>query len=276
MTQQALLHTYVTSSCSASWGCWGGKTGGLSIHNGTGSSILADCIGQPNLGNGPLSIGLAGIVYGANGVCHHMANRILSAANIELPLTFAQIRLSRFTYRGGAFGRNLPAQPVDDQWPDRQIACKTPPSSRQSPGSVGPSDVSGNLSFSRRSGLMSFGTGGHGDPDPRSELSALIEAAGLGHPIGRQKLDELLEIQASLHANQEQLAGWLLGKKITKTEYVAKLDTVMKEAARAGEKVLGFDDFHKVFGEFSVQSILDVKAFVGGGADGDGGGFFAR
>jgi len=121
---------------------------------------------------------------------------------------------------------------------------------------------------------MSFGTGGHDDPDPRSELSALIEAAGLGHPIGQQKLDELLKIQAGLHAKQKQLAGWLLGKKITKTEYVAKLDAIMKEAARAGEKVLGFDDFHKVFGEFSVQSILDVKAFVGGGADGDG--FFAR
>jgi hypothetical protein len=74
---------------------------------------LADCIAQPNVGTGLLSLGLAGIVYGVNGVCHQMANRILSAANIELPLTFAQIRASRFTYRGGAFGRNLPGQPVD-------------------------------------------------------------------------------------------------------------------------------------------------------------------
>jgi hypothetical protein len=273
MTQQTLLHTYVTSSCGASWGCWGGNTGGLSIHNGTGSSILADCIGQPNVGTGLLSFGLAGIVYGINGVCHQMANRILSAANIELPLTFPQIRASHFTYRGGAFGRNLPGQPVGDQWPARQAACKKPPSSRQSPGSMGPSEVSGNLSFSRGSSLMSISTGAHDDPDPRSELSALIEAASLGHPIGNQKLEALLKIQENLRASQEQLAQWLLKKKITKTEYVAKLDTIMRESARAGEEVLGFDDFHKVFGEFSVQSILDAKAFVGAG---DGGGFFAR
>jgi len=120
---------------------------------------------------------------------------------------------------------------------------------------------------------MSFSTGAHDDPDPRSELSALIEAASLSHPIGSQKLEALLKIQEDLRANQEQLARWLLLKRITKTEYVAKLDTVMREAALAGEEVLGFDDFHKVFGEFNVQSVLDVKAFVGGS---DGGGFFAN
>jgi hypothetical protein len=120
---------------------------------------------------------------------------------------------------------------------------------------------------------MSIKTGMHDDPDPRSELFALIEAASLSHPIGEQKLKALLKIQENLRASQEQLAQWLLVKKITKTEYVAKLDTVMRENARAGEEVLGFDDFHKVFGEFSVQSILDVKAFVGAT---DGGGFVAH
>jgi hypothetical protein len=272
MTQQTVLHTYVTSSCGASWGCWGGNTGGLSIHNGTGSSILADCIGQPNVGTGLLAVGLAGIVYGINGVCHQMANRILSAANIALPLSYAQIRASHFTYRGGGFGRNLPGQPVDDQWPARQSTCKTLPS-RQSQGSVGPSEVSGNLSFSKGSGLMSFSAGAHDDSDPRSELSALIEAASLSRPVGDQKLEDLLKIQENLRISQEQLARWVLRKKITKHEYVAKLEIAMKEATRAGEEVLGVDDFHKLFGEFSVQSIIDMNAFVGAG---DAGGFFAR
>ncbi len=120
---------------------------------------------------------------------------------------------------------------------------------------------------------MSFSTGAHDDPDPRSELSALIEAASLGHPVGDQKLEALLKIQEDLHASQQQLARWLLVKKITKADYVAKLDAVMKEAALAGEKVLGFDDFHKVFGEFGIQSILDTNVFIGGH---DGGGFFVH
>jgi hypothetical protein len=270
MTQQRILHTYVTSSCGASWGCWGGYQGGLNIRHGTGSSILADCIGQPNVGPGFLSRGIAGIVYGVNGVCHQMANRILSVANIELPLGFAQIRASRFTYRGGAFGRNLPGQPIDDQWPGRQIACKRPPLPSSS-GSVGPSGSSGNLSSSRWSGLMSSITGANDDSDPRSELFALIEAASLGHTIAHQKLEALLEVQENLRANQEQLAQWLIAERISKLDYVAKLDAAMQETARAGEEILGFEDFHRVFGDFNVDSIIDVKAFVG-----DGGALFAR
>lgn len=115
MTQQAILHTYVTSSCGASWGCWGGNTGGSSVCYGTGSSILADCIAEPNTGVGYLARGLGGVVYGVNGVCHHMANRIISAASIELPLNFPQVRAMRALYRGGAYGRNLPGQPIYDQ-----------------------------------------------------------------------------------------------------------------------------------------------------------------
>jgi hypothetical protein len=120
---------------------------------------------------------------------------------------------------------------------------------------------------------MSSSTSGHSDPDPRSELYALIEAASLSHPVGRQKVEALLEIQEKLRSDQERLAQWLSAKRINKTEFIAKLDTVMKETARAGEKILGFDDFHKVFGEFSVQSVVDAKSFVGAGDDG---GFFVR
>ena len=86
---------------------------------------------------------------------------------------------------------------------------------------------------------MSFSTGANDDPNPRSELYALIEAASLGHPVGNQKLEALLQIQENLRASQEQLARWLLVKKITKAEYIARLDTVMKETARAGEASIG-------------------------------------
>ncbi len=82
--QQTIVHTYVRSSCGASWGCWGGSTGGVRVCNGTGSSKEADCISQRG----------AGILYGVNGVCHQTANRILSPANIAIPLTIVQVRSS--------------------------------------------------------------------------------------------------------------------------------------------------------------------------------------
>jgi hypothetical protein len=67
---QTIFHTYVKSSCGASWGCWGGTTGGISICGGTGSSVEADCIdGKDD----------AGILYYITGVCHQIANRILGA-----------------------------------------------------------------------------------------------------------------------------------------------------------------------------------------------------
>ena len=112
---------------------------------------------------------------------------------------------------------------------------------------------------------MSFGTAGNGYPDPRSELSALIEAADLGHPIDDRVLDALVDMQATLHARQEELAQMLLVKKISRNEYVSNLDGIMREAARVGEHLLGFDDFHKVFGEFRVHNMVDVKTFVAGG-----------
>lgn len=109
---------------------------------------------------------------------------------------------------------------------------------------------------------MSFGTAGHDEPDRRSEICALIEAAGLSRPVDCRALDELVEMQATLHARQEELAQMFLVSKISRKDYASQLDSIMTDAARAGERVLGFDDFHKVFGDFSVQDMIDVNMFV--------------
>lgn len=73
---KAADHTYVTCGTDMkSWGCWGGKTGGKNINQGTGSTKRADAIAQPNE--------KAGIKrYLIDGVCHQAANRILLPAKI--------------------------------------------------------------------------------------------------------------------------------------------------------------------------------------------------
>lgn len=71
-------HTYVQCGTGAkAWGCWGGKTGGTFLRQGTGSTKRADAIAESNE--------RAGITcYLINGVCHQAANRILLPARITV------------------------------------------------------------------------------------------------------------------------------------------------------------------------------------------------
>ncbi|MEJ2407674.1 MAG: hypothetical protein P8171_26120, partial [Candidatus Thiodiazotropha sp.] len=59
------------------WGCWGGKTGGRKLRQGSGSTKRANAIAGPDE--------KAGIkCYLVNGVCHQAANRILLPAGITV------------------------------------------------------------------------------------------------------------------------------------------------------------------------------------------------
>lgn len=71
-------HTYVKCSTdNVAWGCFGRKTGGLSLRQGNGSTKRADQIaGLKETGN--LNC------YLINGVCHQAANRILFPAGITV------------------------------------------------------------------------------------------------------------------------------------------------------------------------------------------------
>lgn len=243
--QQTILHTYVKSSCGAAWGCWGGTTGGTSICAGTGSSIQADCIdGKDD----------AGIIYYITGVCHQIANRILFPAGIILPdAAYPDIRSSYFLYN--EWGQNLPGRPPFYQWPNRANICAT----------SGPPSGSARSSFPRLSGSgpMSFGMQG-GQKDRRARVSKLVEA-GLGHSVNAEICDALAEMQAVLQARQVELAQLLMTKEISKEKYIRELDEAMKIASDAGEQILGFEGFHKVFGEFRVHNLGDVSKFLSGG-----------
>ena len=99
-------HTYVECGTGGkAWGCWGGKTGGSVINQGTGSTQRADAIATPNE--------RAGITcYMVNGVCHQAANRILLPANILVTAAHGySLSFSMFGTYGktnGGLGCNAP------------------------------------------------------------------------------------------------------------------------------------------------------------------------
>lgn len=68
-------HTYVECGTGAKgWGCWGGKTGGITFRQAAGSTLRADAIAEVDE--------KAGIsCYLFSGVCHQASNRILQAAD---------------------------------------------------------------------------------------------------------------------------------------------------------------------------------------------------
>ena len=71
-------HTYVTcGNGGKAWSCWGGKTGGALLRQGTGSTRRADRIAAPDERGGITC-------YLLNGVCHQAANRILLPAGITV------------------------------------------------------------------------------------------------------------------------------------------------------------------------------------------------
>jgi hypothetical protein len=55
----------------------------------------------------------------------------------------------------------------------------------------------------------------------------------------------------------------LLSGEITREEYISRLDGAMIEAAHVGRDQLGRENFQKVFGDFRVDEIIDVPAFIG-------------
>jgi hypothetical protein len=68
-------HTYVEcGNGGKGWGCWGGKTGGKLLTQGTGSTARADVIAGPKE--------RAAVSYLIEGVCHQAANRVLYPATL--------------------------------------------------------------------------------------------------------------------------------------------------------------------------------------------------
>jgi len=98
-------------------------------------------------------------------------------------------------------------------------------------------------------------------PDFRSELSSLVQA-GLGHSVDDKTLSSLAEMQENLQLRIGQLAALLMEHKISPNSYVQELDRALIEASLTGERLMGVEDFHRVFGELRADQLGDVSAFL--------------
>ena len=110
-------HTYVTSDAGRRWRCHGRSAGGIQICEGTGNEDQAVCLAQPD--------GDAGIAYLRTGVCHQIANRILSPAGIAVS-SARGIGISIATF--GAYGLELFTRrryhPAVLPWPELEL-CRS-------------------------------------------------------------------------------------------------------------------------------------------------------
>jgi hypothetical protein len=98
-------------------------------------------------------------------------------------------------------------------------------------------------------------------PDSRSELSSLVQA-GLGHTVDDYKLTRLAMMREHLEQQIDRLSDLLMDREITPTSYLERLDEILIEASKTGESILGFDDFHRVFGELRSNRLGDAKLFL--------------
>jgi hypothetical protein len=239
------------------WGCRGWPTGGGKLCDAPGSAAFARCIDGSDL---------AGIFYFRTGVCHQIANRLLYPAGVKIPLgSHVQVRGSCFGY--GQFGelrQNRSWVPTTHRWPERANLCGATlaGASSGSPSSISLQGTIGDGS------LMT-------DPNHRSdlihakaELSSLIEAADLGHPVDDEILSQLAIVQEHLQDRIGELATLLDDKKISRLNYIEELDRAFATASIAGARAMGsVDDFHRVFGELTASQLGDVPGFLSYGDD---------
>jgi hypothetical protein len=224
-------HTYVTSSCGLKWGCYGRDSGGAVLSGATGSSIIADCLSQPN--------SQAGIIYPITGVCHQTANRILHPAGI----TVAGCRgynLSAFAF--GTYGLG--------NWPELPTCY--------SPGTIPANVGSGHRPQGRNvlskidvySSAVSTARGtASAEEDTRlAELSALLEMA-LGHPVDQPTLSALHEIQTELRRAQSELVVRFDSGELTPDRYLKLLNDTLRSTMERSRSLLGDERFQAIFGE---------------------------
>jgi hypothetical protein len=226
-------HTYVVSSCGLRWPCWGRSAGGGTVSSGTGSSIIADCLSQPN--------SEAGLRYGVTGVCHQTANRILHPAG---QITVASCRgygLSTFTY--GVYGLG--------GWP-QLVTCYrggTMPKSSASrrKRSTRGKAVPGAGAYHR---AVSAAHAASASEEARrlAELAALVEMA-LGEPLDRSTFDALAAIQAGLWRTRTDLSASLEAGAMTSQTYWARLNSALQSAMDQSRSLLGEKRFQAIFGD---------------------------
>jgi len=237
----------VISSCGLRWGCWGRDRGGRRLTDGIGSSIIADCLSQPN--------SQAGIDYGWIGVCHQTANRILFAA-----------APSQTVVRCKGYGKSVALYGVYGlgPWLERKscVTIGTPLAN----GTVGSArqqgdDMSNANTYNK---TVSRAAAEEDDDEARRliELRALVQF-GLGYALDPPTFSALAEIQAKPRAKQMKLQTKQEAGNISREQYLSRVNAAMEQFERQGVALLGRRQYDAVFGDGGPsESIIDAEIFL--------------
>jgi hypothetical protein len=185
-----------------------------------------------------------------------MANRILAPSGIEIPLSaHFHVRATRLSFK--RFGLNLPWMPKANHWPERLLRCQSGGTIvRPQRSTSGQDDYSSGVLSSMREPIFTSG-----EPDPVSEMASLVQAAGLERSVSKKQLSDLALMQERLQNRITVLANLHDKHEISSKEYIQQLDGALVEASRVGEGILGFHDFHQVFGDLKADQLIDLEVF---------------
>jgi hypothetical protein len=247
-------HTYVGSDDGYCWPCWGRSAGGNPICSGPGSSVVADCLSQPN--------SEAGIKYGITGVCHQTANRILDPAGILVDGA-SGYGISEFVY--GTYGSG--------SWPQRPL-CASLIANPGSPAKDTGDMIAGKKSsaFMDRVKMIYRSIARDLVPLEDEEIAGAVGNAELqarfdvflGSDYDPQKKAAIAQMQANLRREQKRLVQELESGNLRPEQYVETLNRMINDVFAKCEDILGPNDFEKVFGAPRKKTIdlVDPPTFL--------------
>jgi hypothetical protein len=240
-------HTYAISSCGLRWRCWGRSAGGRQLGAASGSSLIADCLSQPN--------SQAGINYYVTGVCHQTANRILHPAQV----TVAGCRgypVSYFMF--GAYGRG--------NWPELTKCYVGAPiivgSSGAHTSNPQGDDMATKEAYDR---TVSKGRteADDGELTHLRELRALVQLQ-LHTPLPAATFLSLAAIQEDLRKTQGMLASHLESHAMNSDEYLSRTEAALRDAMVRSLNLLGQERFNALFGDCGnhPEGLVDREVFL--------------
>jgi hypothetical protein len=254
-------HTYVECGAGAkAWGCWGGKTGGAALRQGSGSTRRADAIAEPDE--------RAGITcYLVNGVCHQAANRILLPAGITARGARGyEVSAALFGVygrpRGGFRACRAPFEEhagVTGDLPECAGAARggrTLPAGERRAERRYLRDV---LALYRRAERRLRSVRGPVGPELEDFLVELFMRQvrhRLGGGLGRAATRKLRDIRASTERSRLQLEEWFAREALTAGEFAAAFntETILFQDAVAG--VLAARQYRALFGLRRGEAVI--------------------
>lgn len=237
-------HTYVTSSCGYSWGCFGAASGGtVAVPGGTGNSNIAECLSNPRQvassisgsTSGPTHDIYADLNYRIEGLCHQATNRVMEPTGRTLGGPGAVKRVGGYKLslpRYGIYGRGLWA---------RKNFCYT-----------GQTLLTGSLVSVTGGGTNRDATGSRAGAAMHNSVDATMkELFGSCPEIVENKamMEKLSKILRQSLAAQESLASEFKNRRIGPMVFDGSALAEHKLALSKIKEAIGEDLFYNIFGE---------------------------